>query len=800
MAVTANVQGRYASLDSNLGLLQEMVRKDPESYREEFEERLFRFQQRMHLFDFNTHFHRSDVHALLELVTFVSGVADKYPEHGKTFAKQISDVLNASGPGLDPEVRLAFAKAIVTLRNKNILTDLEVFEQFFELVKCEDKHLRKFILGALVSFIKQSSQSGGRSHNKKAISKMQNYTISKLKDSRSVVCRIAQLVLIDAFRKGFWKEAKIVNALAECIFHKSSKIQAIAMRFFLGSLKDEEGESSDDDDSDADNKKEDSKTIKEVMTAFKFVKKTKKRQKNFAKTKKALTKEQKEKKESRSKYCNLQAIQMLFDPQSLIDRLFALLEGKKNEKFVIRLQQIALCARVIGIHHLQTLGFYSYLHRYIQPKQREVTRILLYAAQACHELVPPDVVESLVRVIANNFVTDRNTPEGMTVGINAIREIFTNCPFAATEELLRELCEYKSYKNKNVSMAARGLITLFRQVNPKLLAKKDRGRPTEATEDTIAHGALNFGSSNTVSFIAGAEILPEEENSQDEDADLDDSDSEDGWVDVDSDGDGNDADETVENDEEGAEDSDDEQDAEDDDEEGAEDDDEEGWVTDSDGEEGAEDEEGWETASDDDEEEGEKEETAEEKPVKEKPLTRGQYKTLRAKSRVVAKESQIEKAKAVSEARILTDADFKKIRTHQLKKKVGATDKDNRKRTNDDRAVDEEVAEKRARRELGGDGLPRLNDIVYFHKKLQRQSKEERLAASAEGREGREEFGRPKKKGAHVGRTNREMAKKKDFRMVQQKIRGRNRQRSFRDRQATLRKYLIRQAGGKTAQ
>lgn len=84
----------------------------------------------------------------------------------------------------------------------------------------------------------------------------------------------------------------------------------------------------------------------------------------------------------------------------------------------------------------------------------------------------------------------------MTVGINAIREIFINCPFAATEELLRDLAQvsnnsnyvyiifqYKTYKNKNVSMSARALITLFRSINPKLLARKDRGRPTDSTEE-----------------------------------------------------------------------------------------------------------------------------------------------------------------------------------------------------------------------------------------------------------------------------------------------------------------------------
>ncbi|EJW73699.1 hypothetical protein WUBG_15394 [Wuchereria bancrofti] len=65
------------------------------------------------------------------------------------------------------------------------------------------------------------------------------------------------------------------------------------------------------------------------------------------------------------------------------------------------------------------------------------------------------------------------------------------------------------------------------------------------------------------------------------------------------------------------------------------------------------------------------------------------------------------------------------------------------------------------------------------------------------GREGRQQFGKPKKTGAHVGRTNRELMKRKNFQMVRHKLRGKNRQRSFKERQESLRKYLLRQAGRK---
>jgi protein SDA1 len=86
------------------------------------------------------------------------------------------------------------------------------------------------------------------------------------------------------------------------------------------------------------------------------------------------------------------------------------------------------------------------LQKYIKPKQREVTRILLYAAQACHDLVPSDIVQNLARCIAQNFITDGNSPEAICVGINAIRELFVNCSEFATEELIQDLAEVSYFK------------------------------------------------------------------------------------------------------------------------------------------------------------------------------------------------------------------------------------------------------------------------------------------------------------------------------------------------------------------
>lgn len=62
----------------------------------------------------------------------------------------------------------------------------------------------------------------------------------------------------------------------------------------------------------------------------------------------------------------------------------------------------------------------------------------------------------------------------IAVGINAIREICAKCPLAMSEDLLGDLVQYKDYKDKAVSTAAKSLIQLFRIKNPKLLSRKDR--------------------------------------------------------------------------------------------------------------------------------------------------------------------------------------------------------------------------------------------------------------------------------------------------------------------------------------
>jgi protein SDA1 len=162
-------------------------------------------------------------------------------------------------------------------------------------------------------------------------------------------------------------------------------------------------------------------------------------------------------------------------------------------------------SRLVGLHKLSVLGLYSHLLKYITPRQRDVTQFLIVAAQATHDLVPPDCLEPIVRKIADEFVSDGVAGEVATAGLNAIREICARAPLAMNATLLQDLTEYKGSKDKGVMMAARSLIALYREVAPEMLKRKDRGKIAsmgmKENETTLRYGQEAEGT------IEGLELL-----------------------------------------------------------------------------------------------------------------------------------------------------------------------------------------------------------------------------------------------------------------------------------------------------
>jgi len=135
-----------------------------------------------------------------------------------------------------------------------------------------------------------------------------------------------------------------------------------------------------------------------------------------------------------------------------------------------------LLSRVVGSHKLCVLGFYTYIVKYLTYHQLRVPSILVALAQSVHDLTPPDALTPVIQKLAHEFVHPGVASEVIAAGINAIREVCRRQPWAMEEDLLGDLIEYKKSKDKAVVAASRGLLQLYREVNPGMLKRRERVR------------------------------------------------------------------------------------------------------------------------------------------------------------------------------------------------------------------------------------------------------------------------------------------------------------------------------------
>ncbi|KAK9955080.1 hypothetical protein ABG768_014985 [Culter alburnus] len=497
------MSGRHNNkLPTNLPQLQNLIKRDPKSYTEEFLQQYRHYQSNVEIFKHQPDKSNKD---LAELVMFLAQVGHCYLEELSDFPQQLTDLLLNHHTVLESDLRMTFCKALILLRNKDLVSPTSLLGLFFELLRCHDKLLRKTLYTHIVTDIKNIN---AKHKNNKLNTTLQNFMYTMLRDSNPIAAKISLDVMVELYKRDIWNDSKTVNVITTACFSKVTKILVAGLKFFLGKDEDEKKDSDSESEDDA-------PTARDLMIRYSTGKKTSKNKRKMEKAMKVLKKHKKKKK---VEVFNFSAIHLIHDPQDFAEKLLKQLESS-NERFEVKIMMMELISRLVGIHELFLFNYYPFVQRFLQPHQREVTKILLCAAQASHQLVPPEIIEPVIMTIANNFVTERNSGEVMTVGINAIKEVAARCPLSMSEDLLQDLTQYKSHKDKNVVMSARGLIQLFRDLNPKMLHRKDRGKPTESSKEARIQ---NYGELEAKDYIPGAEVLEVEEK-------VDEEGDEDGW-------------------------------------------------------------------------------------------------------------------------------------------------------------------------------------------------------------------------------------------------------------------------------
>jgi protein SDA1 len=482
--------------------LQYKIRRDPKSYSEDFLNQYGQYQSQRDIFLASpTTASSTGIVSFRDLIDFVAHVADCFPEDTASFPTDLKTILTLHHASLESELREKIVGSLVLLRRKEIIDSAELLNTLFPiLVATPSKTLRTLLFQKILSDLRTSNS---KSVNHRLNKTIQTALFNLLTSDRASAKGIwAVKITRELWKRQIWTDAKAVEIMKEAALADNEKVIGGGVRFFLGG--DKEREELEDDSSDEEagidigklkhqagiNKKS-RKTKKSLEEAVKKVKKT-------------------EKKKNQPHPLNFSALHLLHDPQGFAETLFS--KHLQNSKSKLNLEQkllvLQLVSRLVGLHKLTVISLYSYFIKYLTPRQPSVTTFLACLAQATHSLVPPDALEPLVQKIANEFVSEASASEVASAGLNAIREICVRQPLAMNDTLLQDLVMYRKSKDKGTVMAAKGLLSLYREVGADLLKKRDRGKTATMGLKSGSIKERRFGEEE-VGGIEGLELLEE---------------------------------------------------------------------------------------------------------------------------------------------------------------------------------------------------------------------------------------------------------------------------------------------------
>ncbi|KAJ2697654.1 Severe Depolymerization of Actin [Coemansia sp. IMI 209128] len=829
-------KSRSENLLNNLPQLQNLIKRDPHSYQEEFVQQLSHFEASLAIFELKPD---EEAKEFGELINFLSQVAKCYPKKSTRFPKQLIDLLQKHYPVLNGDLRKAIVQALILLRSRGVVSNLRVMPLFFTLFRCRDKSLRKLLYTHIINDVKLANKGKHRNHKLNKALQGFMYTMITAADAQdkhgegALAAKKSLDVCVELYRKNIWTDAKAVNVIAQACFSPITKVMMTAVQFFLNPQKrsgdnDESGSEAENDGST----KKKFVNIQMIQHQSNVNKKTKYRTRVMSRVARAHRREQakklgqlpasdeeddddevtggkKKKKNAGKPVVNFDVLSLIHDPQGFVEKLFARVHssatstkrgGSTVDRFEVRLVLLKLISRLIGHHQLQLMAFYPFLQRYLQPHQVDVTQILAVLATGTHAFTPPDVLQPLIRAIADNFVADHCSPEVMCAGLNTVRAIATRQPLSVDPDLLNDLVLYRKHKDKGVMMAARSLLALYREVNPEMLHRRDRGR--EATigliSGTTDKTLLGFGASRAAEGVDGVELLEKyeekarpaaTENGNDEWAQWEVASSDDEsqvgseseWVSA-----GNGAEEDAEDiclDSSSDEDSDDD------------DKDDE-----SEGELGSECDDGESASESEDEDEDEAEEDDDEAEVPDS-----------TPAAVLSGPAKPAEKRRIDMTRFLTNEDFDRIDRLKKRQKSASQKPQQAKRQkaddgysdSDDMQVDDDEDDSSGSGSSGEedeakDYVDDWDILGDYHSRRRRRKAtyEERTSTIMAGREGREKFGSSKAKREKEGRSlsNKEKRKTKDYKMIAHKrsvvTKGK---RSLVQKRRDLRKHIVKQ-------
>lgn len=538
--------GTRVDVTLKLPQLQNFCKRDPEGYREDYDAQVRRLESECGILALSPSSNPSP--RLVELIQFAAAVSSSSykgketerisalliqlllgSEHMEEKQKQtLTMSLPTAALSLHRDVRKACVSALILMRNKGVIEPLRLLELFFRILSVvPDKALRELLYSHIVNDVKNINKKGKRDEMlNRSIQAFLHRVVSMESDGEEATDtaqKRATDMVCELYRRAVWTDERTIAILASATTSKNSTVMCRAIRFFLNI----------EEKMALDQKREINEEFasSQSVNIHKHSRKTKKRANHVERQEKNRVKAQLKKEnpdwlelEERGGLEHAKklypAIELLRDPQGLSETLLKRLKGSTSSlKYETKLLMINFVTRLVGNHQLLLLGLYPFLQRYMGGHQRDVTAILAYSVQACHDLVPPNEIHGILKTVAHNFITERCSGEQMAVGINAVRAICTRVPSVLSleteegnsvaldmEAFARDLAAHSKHRDRSVMIAGKAWTNFIRQVHPGLLQGKDRGLAGSSLH-RAGTKPLRYGQTKVASGVEGADLL-----------------------------------------------------------------------------------------------------------------------------------------------------------------------------------------------------------------------------------------------------------------------------------------------------
>ncbi|BGP23962.1 SDA1 domain protein [Rhodotorula toruloides] len=426
---------RGALITSSLPTLQNLVKRSPDSYAEEFAVQWARFGSLVKIVQLGLGAGKADEEQLREVTGFVCQVAHLYPTLTASLPSILSGLLLSSAPTastaasstaatlagasngisgggvqLGPDTRKTMMQGLVLLRRRDVITGVDLLKTLFPLLSITTSpNLRTFILKTIIGDIKNANV---KSRNNKLNTMVQGLLMVMIergiaaeqelvgtgikasrrgastgKDGKVVGGREAMWavkIASELWRKNVWRGDKMtVKVVARACFHPDTKVQSAAMHFFLVTPDSE-------NDVDSENESDEGPDIQAVKHRQEINKKRKSTERKAKRDIRSANAKRKAKQAAANEaQTNFSALQQLDDAYSFGERLYEqLVKHDKAYTLEHKVLIMQLFGRVCGTFKLTVPAFYSYILKYLTHHQLDITKILVALAQSVHDQIP----------------------------------------------------------------------------------------------------------------------------------------------------------------------------------------------------------------------------------------------------------------------------------------------------------------------------------------------------------------------------------------------------------------------------